>query len=145
MIESLTLSVVDDDELVCRSLKRVIAASGYRVAAFYSAEAFLGSRLDECDCLILDVQMPGISGLELQRQLRTQNVHLPIIFITAQSDETSKAQALEAGAVDYLFKPFKEDQLLNAIRMATATVSQSAEAPQTFCQAGKFVAVAQAD
>lgn len=121
--ESLTLSIVDDDELVCRSLKRVIGASGYRVEAFCSAEAFLDSRLDECDCLILDVQMPGINGLELQRRLLTRNVHFPIIFITAQSDESTQVRALEAGAFNYLFKPFKEDQLLNAIREAIAVAS----------------------
>ncbi len=121
--ESLTLSIVDDDELVCRSLKRVIGASGYRVEAFCSAEAFLDSRLEKCDCLILDLQMPGINGLELQRRLLSQNVHLPIIFITAQSDERSRVQALAAGANDYLFKPFKEDQLLNAIREAIAVAS----------------------
>ena len=123
MTESLTLSIVDDDELVSRTLKRVTGASGYRVSAFRPAEAFLDSRLDECDCLILDVQMPGINGLELQRQLLTQNLHFPIIFITAQSDERTKMRALEAGAIDYLFKPFKEDQLLNAIREAIAVAS----------------------
>lgn len=120
MTDSLTLSIVDDDELVCRSLKRFIGASGYRVEAFRSAEEFLDSCLDECDCLILDVRMPGINGLELQRRLQTQNVRLPIIFITSQTDESSKVQALKAGAVDYLHKPFKEDQLLNAIRLAVA-------------------------
>lgn len=122
MTKVLTLSIVaivDDDDLVARSLKRVISSSGYRVEVFASAEEFLDSDcFKECNCLILDVQMPGISGLQLQRQLATRKFRFPIIFITSHSDEASKAQALKAGAVDYLHKPFREEQLLDAIRKA---------------------------
>lgn len=122
-----TLTIVDDDELVCRSLKRIVSSSGYNVQVFTSAKAFLDSDcLNDCNCLILDVSMPGMSGLELQRQLVIQNLHLPIIFITSQADECSKAQALEAGAVDYLQKPFREEQLADAIRKAFATVREKA-------------------
>lgn len=113
------VAIVDDDELVGRSLKRVISSSGYRVEVFGSAEEFLGSDcLNRCNCLILDVQMPDINGLQLQRQLVTRKFRFPIIFMTSYSDESSKAQALQAGAVDYLHKPFSEDHLLDAIRRA---------------------------
>lgn len=119
MTKALTLSIVDDDDLVGRSLKRVISMSGYSVEVFASAEEFLGSDcLNECSCLILDMCMPGLNGLELQRQLLMRKFRFPIIFITSYSDEAAKAQALKAGAVDYLHKPFREDQLLDAIRKA---------------------------
>lgn len=114
-----TLSIVDDNNLVGRSLKRVISSSGYRVEAFASAEEFLVSDyLNECNCLILDLHMPSMNGLQLQRQLQMREFGFPIIFITSSSDETSKVQALQAGAADYLHKPFTEDQLLDAIRKA---------------------------
>ncbi|MFN0110605.1 MAG: response regulator transcription factor [Blastocatellia bacterium] len=119
MSEPFCLSIVDDDDLVGRSLKRVIGSTAYRVDVFNSAEAFLDSdQLDECNCLILDVKMPGLSGLELQRQLQARNFDFPIIFMTSYVDDFSKAQALDAGAVDFLYKPFKEEQLFNAIDRA---------------------------
>jgi len=135
----LTLSIVDDDDLVCRSLKRIVSSLGYRVETFASAEDFLCSDcLDCCDCLILDVRMPGINGLELQKQLLSRNANFPIIFITSQSDEATKEQALAAGAVDYILKPFKAEQLLSAIRKALGMAGETAEIPVTFNLADKF-------
>lgn len=125
MTEIPTLTIVDDDELVCRSLKRIVSSSEYNVEVFASAEAFLNSNcLKDCNCLILDVSMPGMSGLELQRQLVIQRFQSPIIFITSQADECSKAQAMEAGAIGYLQKPFREEQLLDAIRQAFAAANE---------------------
>ena len=85
---------------------------------FSSAEAFLNSnQLHDTACLILDVRMPGMSGLELQRQLVAVNCRIPIIFITSHGDDDSRARALEAGAVDFLYKPFREEALLKAIHI----------------------------
>lgn len=117
--ELFSLSIVDDDDLVGRSLKRVIGSTGYQVDVFNSAEAFLDSaELNQCNCLLLDMKMPGLSGLELQQQLQTRNFDFPIIFMTSYVDDFSKAQALDAGAVDFLYKPFKEEQLFSAIDRA---------------------------
>jgi FixJ family two-component response regulator len=89
------------------------------VEAFASAEEFLGSdRLRETDCLILDVRMPGMSGLDLQRRLAGSNPDTPVIFITAHGDEELRSRALKCGAVEYLLKPFSEEALLNAVRTA---------------------------
>lgn len=121
MSEKITLWIVDDDELVCRSLKRVISSSGYSVEIFHSAEEVLSSsNLNTCKCLILDVRLPAMNGVELQRQLQTRNLRFPVIFITSLADEDVKAQALQAGAIDYLHKPFGEDELFRAIRKAFA-------------------------
>ncbi|MBS1790404.1 MAG: response regulator [Acidobacteria bacterium] len=120
----MTLWIVDDDELVCRSLKRVVGTSGYSVEIFHSAEELLNAgSLNGCRCLILDVRLPAMNGLELQRQLHTRNLRFPIIFITSLADESVKAMAMQAGAIDYLHKPFGEDELLSAIRKAF-TISQ---------------------
>ena len=112
------ISIVDDHEALGRSLDNLIRSAGFRARGFASAEAFLESnQLGETDCLILDVRMPGMSGLELQRQLALANSDLPIIFITAHGDR-DRTQALEAGAVAFLYKPFYEEQLLQAINAA---------------------------
>ena len=113
------ISIVDDDEALRRSLDNLIRSAGLRARGFASAEAFLESnQLSETDCLILDVRMPGMSGLELQRQLALTNSDLPIIFITAQGDQDQRTRALEAGAVAFLYKPFYDEQLLQAINTA---------------------------
>jgi FixJ family two-component response regulator len=89
------------------------------VQGFSSAEAFLNShQLADTSCLILDVRMPGMSGLELQRQLGAADCRIPIIFITSHGDDDARARALQAGAVDFLYKPFREEALLNAIQTA---------------------------
>ena len=112
--------IVDDDESVRRAARRLIKSYGFPVETFASADDFLASgRLSETACLVLDVQMPGLNGLELQSRLVAAGGHqVPIIFITAFSDENARAQALKAGALCYLVKPFEEADLLNSINLA---------------------------
>jgi FixJ family two-component response regulator len=113
------ISVVDDDESVRRTTKLLIESFGYRAAVFESAEVLLRSRqLHDTSCLIVDVQMPGISGLELQSQLAAKGCSIPIIFITAHGNEASRQQAMQAGAVAFLDKPFSDELLLKNIRSA---------------------------
>jgi FixJ family two-component response regulator len=113
------ISIVDDDDSLRNSLNNLIRSVGFGVQGFSSAEAFLSSnQLHDTACLILDVRMPGMSGLELQRQLVTTNCGIPIIFITSHADDDARTRALEAGAVDFLYKPFREEALLNAIHKA---------------------------
>ena len=111
--------IVDDDESIRRAARRLIKSYGFPVETFASAEDFLSSgRLHETACLVLDVQMPGLNGLELQSRLITDGHQVPIIFITAFNDENARAQALKAGALGYLVKPFEEADLLTAINVA---------------------------
>ena len=111
--------IVDDDESVRRAARRLIKSYGFPVEIFASADDFLASgRLSETACLVLDVQMPGLNGLELQSRLVAEGHQVPIIFITAFSDENARAQALKAGALCYLVKPFEEADLLNSINLA---------------------------
>jgi len=114
------ISVVDDDDSVRESLQALIRSVGFRVKVFPSAEEFLRSEhLLNTDCLILDVRMPGMSGLELQGELKSRHVEVPIIFMTAhESDEEVRARALRNGAVEYLIKPVSETVLLNAVDSA---------------------------
>lgn len=113
------ISIVDDDDSLRNSLNNLIRSVGFGVQGFSSAEAFLNSnQLRDTACLILDVRMPGMSGLDLQRQLVAANCRIPIIFITSHGDDNARARALEAGAVDFLYKPFWEEALLNAIHTA---------------------------
>jgi FixJ family two-component response regulator len=113
------ISVVDDDDSVRESLQGFIRSLGFAVEVFALAEEFLNSdRLRDTDCLILDVRMPGMNGLELQRQLLGSQSRIPVIFITSHEDETARLQALKDGAVDYLLKPFSEEALLKAIHTA---------------------------
>jgi len=113
------ISVVDDDDSVRESLRGLIRSVGFAVKVFASAEEFLNSdHLRNTDCLILDVRMPGMNGLELQRQLAATDRKIPVIFITAHGDDEVRSRALNGGAVDYLLKPFSEEVLLNAIDAA---------------------------
>ncbi len=113
------VSVVDDDESVRESLPDLLLEFGFAAQAFSSAEEFLASSsIDNTECLILDMAMPGMSGLELQRQLALRGSDIPIVFITANTDETIRAIALDGGAIDYLFKPFSEVALLAALNAA---------------------------
>jgi FixJ family two-component response regulator len=117
--ENLLISIVDDDESIREALESLVKSMGHRAEAFATAEEFLNSdRRQDTACLVLDVRMPGMSGLELQRQLAAANGPIPIIFITAHDDEQARAQALKAGAVDFLRKPFSEEALLNGVRSA---------------------------
>jgi FixJ family two-component response regulator len=113
------IAIVDDDDALRTSLDDLIRSVGFRTQGFSSAEAFLSSnQVQDTACLILDVRMPGMSGLELQRQLGAANWPIPIIFVTAHADDDARVRALEAGAVDFLYKPFREEELLDAIDTA---------------------------
>ena len=113
------ISVVDDDASVRESLRCLIRSVGFAVEAFASAEEFLKSdHLHNTRCLILDVRMPGMNGLELQRRLAAGHRKIPVIFITAHGIGAARSQALKDGAVDYLSKPFREEALLHAIHAA---------------------------
>lgn len=111
--------IVDDDVSVLRSLKRLVKSAGFAVETFTSAENFLqtGHRREK-GCLILDIQLPGINGLDLQEKLAAAHCKIPIIFITAQADTASHARALAAGAVAFFSKPVDTQVLLDAINAA---------------------------
>jgi len=114
-----SISVIDDDESVRRTTSRLIESFGFRAAAFESAEDFLGSgNLNDTSCLIVDVRMPGTNGLKLQSQLAASDCRIPIIFITAYDDKESRRRAMQAGAVAFLAKPFRDEQLFQWIRSA---------------------------
>jgi FixJ family two-component response regulator len=124
--------IVDDDESIRRAARRLIKSYGFPVETFASAEDFLSSgRLHETACLVLDVQMPGLNGLELQSRLITDGHQVPIIFITAFNDESARAQALGAGALGYLVKPFEEADLLTAINVALRRQEIGRQSPGT--------------
>jgi len=114
------VSIVDDDESVRESLEGLIKSIGFAVNTFASAQEFLNSdRLNDTDCLILDVRMPGMDGIELHRHLLASHLEIPVIFITAHgSDEETRSRALADGAVDYLLKPLSPEEVLNAVRKA---------------------------
>ena len=113
------ISVVDDDESVRRTTTLLIESFGFRAATFESAESFLRSgQLNNTSCLIVDVQMPGMDGLQLQSHLAACRCGIPIIFITACDDKESRQRAMQAGAVAFLGKPFSDEHLLQTIRSA---------------------------
>lgn len=113
------VSIVDDDELARSSLQGLIEVIGIPTLAFASAEEFLDSgEQSRTACLITDIQLPGISGLELQAKLNQENCTMPIIFITAHGDEDMRMQALRAGAVEFLTKPLDGETLLHRVRAA---------------------------
>ena len=107
------ISIIDDDPSFRGAIANLIRSLGHSVAAFDSAEEFLRSdRVSDTDCLISDIRMPGISGIELQRDLLGKGYRLPIIFVTANPTEKARKQALAAGAIGFLNKPFSEDTLI---------------------------------
>jgi len=113
------LSVVDDDESVRESLPDLLREFGFAARAFSSAKEFLSSDcVDQTRCLLLDVFMPGMTGPELQRELKLRQQYIPIVFMTAKRNETVRPQVLEQGAVECLFKPFSDTALLDAINAA---------------------------
>jgi FixJ family two-component response regulator len=113
------VSVVDDDESVRESLPDLLREFGFAVRAFSSAEAFLESDcIEQTKCLILDIAMPGMSGPDLQRELKRRRQEIPIVFITAHGDNTVRPRLLEQGAVDCLFKPFSDTALREALNTA---------------------------
>ncbi|HTW82068.1 MAG TPA: response regulator [Terracidiphilus sp.] len=121
MNASSIVSIVDDDESVRESLPDLLKVFGFASQAFSSAEEFLASDgIPRTKCLILDIAMPGMSGPELKLELKRRKIGIPIIFITAQRDETARLRMLEQGAVAYLFKPFSDTALLDALNSAIA-------------------------
>jgi len=113
------VSIVDDDVSVRRSTRRLLHSAGLRVEAFASAEEFLMSgRAEETACLVLDLRMPGMNGLQLQRRLAEDSNPVPIVFVTAHSSPEEERQALQTGAIQFLQKPISKDVLLLAIRNA---------------------------
>ena len=113
------VSVVDDDESVRESLPDLLGEFGFAARAFSSANEFLASDcVDQTHCLILDVAMPGMSGPELQRELKLRRPEIPIVFITASTDKSVRPQLIEQGAIECLFKPFSDTDLLDAVNSA---------------------------
>jgi len=113
------ITIVDDDDALRNSLDNLLRSMGFRVQGFASAEAFLQAQhTPETACLLLDVRLPGMNGLELQRQLVAAHWGMPIIFVTAYADDDARARALAAGAVAFLSKPCREEDLLHAIDAA---------------------------
>ena len=111
------ISVVDDDESVRRTTKLLIESFGYRATVFESAETLLRlGQLNKTSCLIVDIQMPGMDGLQLQSHLAIEGWSIPIIFITAYGNKQVRRKAMQAGAVAFLEKPFGDEQLLASIR-----------------------------
>jgi FixJ family two-component response regulator len=133
MLHPMTVFLVDDDSSVRRALTRLIKSAGYQVQSFGSAREFLENSVtsDGSACLVLDVRMPGLSGLDLQGELQKKNAILPIIFITGHGDIPMSVKAMKAGAVDFLPKPVKDVDLLRAIEQALTRagreLAQSAE------------------
>jgi FixJ family two-component response regulator len=116
------VAIVDDDESIRDALHGLMRAAGFPALAFASGEEFLNSgELERTACLIADIRMPGMSGLELQSELKKDHRRIPIIFITAQGDEKMRMQALRAGAVRFLTKPLDRGVLLDSVRTALDT------------------------
>jgi FixJ family two-component response regulator len=114
-----TVLIIDDDESVRRALQRLLRSVGLNVMAFATAEEFLQASLPPApDCLILDIHLPGLSGLDLQDRLNAQGQTVPIVFITAYADAPAREAALRSGALAFLEKPFEEQALLDAVARA---------------------------
>jgi FixJ family two-component response regulator len=115
------ISIVDDDTSIREALKSLMRSVRFSADAYGSAEEFLASeRVNDTACLILDVYLPGMNGFELQNHLKAEGRTMPIIFITAHSDEASRQRALKGGAIDFLSKPVRREVLLKAIQSAAA-------------------------
>ena len=115
------VAVVDDDDLMRGALEGLLKQAGFPVRAFASAEDFLNSgQHHHTSCLIADIRMPGMSGLQLQAKLNAEQIRIPTIFITAHGDERMRMQALRGGAVEFLAKPFDNDALVETVRAALA-------------------------
>ena len=113
------VAVIDDDEFIRTALKELLRSVGLPAQVFASAEEFLKSGLQrQAGCLIVDIHMPGMSGLELQVKLNADRCRIPTVFVTAHGDEKMRMQALRAGAVEFLAKPFDDDALLEMVRTA---------------------------
>lgn len=120
------ISIIDDDDSMRCAIKSLVTSLGLRVHTFRSAEEFLQSpRVDDTSCLITDLQMPGLSGIELQSLLVAQARHMPIILVTAFPEERMRNRAMQAGALGFLSKPFESQMLIKLIDKAIATGRRS--------------------
>ena len=119
MDKPILISIVDDDESIRKATRRLVSAAGFQAETFASAEEFSNFGLTPSpSCLIVDMQMPGISGLDLYRRLAASGTSIPTIIVTAYPDERIRARALRAGIKSYLSKPFSADELIGCIRSA---------------------------
>jgi FixJ family two-component response regulator len=119
MRRACVISIIDDDQSMRESTKGLVRSLGYQATTFSSAEEFLNSeRVGDTSCLITDVKMPGLSGIDLQRSLVARGVRVPTIFITAFPEENTRSQAMTAGAVGFLGKPFSEESLIECLDIA---------------------------
>jgi len=117
-IPSQVVFVIDDDASMRDAVSRLLNAVGLTVQTFASAREFLAGRLpDVPGCVVLDVRLPGLSGLDLQREMVERGIHIPVIFITGHGDIPMSVQAMKAGAVEFLTKPFRDQDLLDAVRL----------------------------
>ncbi|MFN7995429.1 MAG: response regulator [Bryobacteraceae bacterium] len=113
------ISIIDDDESLRDSMRQLLRSAGYQVATFDSAESFLeAGAINKTQCVILDLRMSGVGVLELQRRLNSLGVEVPIVFVTAHDDASGRGKATEAGAIDFLVKPFEANTLLSTIETA---------------------------
>jgi len=116
------VAIIDDDDSYRVAVQRLLKSAGFSVQSFASAEDFLGSgRQHETGCLIADIRMPGMSGLDLQAKLNSDHGPIPTIFMTAHGDEKMRLQAMRTGAVKFLMKPFDGENLIEAVRVALET------------------------
>jgi len=116
------IAVIDDDISVRESVESLLKSVGFQVNTYSSAEEFIDSpRLEAADCLILDVRLDGMSGPDLQRELKTNGHSIPIVFVTAHETEALRERMMADGAIDCLLKPFNDDALLNAVEIALST------------------------
>jgi FixJ family two-component response regulator len=123
--EKKVVAIVDDDESIRAALQGFMKEAGLPAKSFASAEEFLeAGDLNQTACLVTDIRMPGMSGLELQARLNAERRRIPIVFITAHGDESMRMQALRAGAVEFLAKPFDEEVLLDCVRAAMGSQSK---------------------
>jgi FixJ family two-component response regulator len=130
-----TVFVVDDDASIRRALGRLLRSAGYRVEGFATAEELLRRpRPEAAACVILDVQMPGLDGLELQRHLAERGAGLPVVFLTGHGDIPMSVRAMKAGAVDFLLKPIDDQALLGAVRQALARLAQCRQAGEALAE-----------
>ena len=115
------ITIIDDDPSIRKSLSRILSVSGYEVFKYASADEFLATKLEIIpDCILLDIHMPGMSGMKLQKKLAAQNLDIPTIFLTGHGDIVTSVTAMKRGAADYLEKPVDSEDLLNAISTAIA-------------------------
>jgi two-component system response regulator TtrR len=136
--------VVDDDDALCDSLRWLLESAGYRVSTHRNAECFLRAyKPGFAVCLVLDVRMPGLSGLELQQELIRRGAALPIVFVTGHGDVPMAVEAVKNGAFHFLEKPFKDEQLLRLIDSAARQAIPAAAQAQRLCAAARLATLTQ--